>query len=198
MKARHIQNGHVIDYTNGTEAVIEPGTLVMIGTVPAVAADKIEVGQTGSCYVGEVYELEKDNSEVTQGASIYYSATAGKVTTTSTSNTLIGYAFYALGSCMKLISVSVYRSAACTEKAHVRISSDGFKKSLNIFTAVHIILMRHCHQLRSCLPDRCFDRKIPVCTYGAGSASYIQTDAPSCGGLGYQPIRCRCTDNDIR
>ena len=41
MKARHIQNGHVIDYTNGTEAVIEPGTLVMIGTVAAVAADKI-------------------------------------------------------------------------------------------------------------------------------------------------------------
>lgn len=107
MKARHIQNGHVIDYTNGTEAVIEPGTLVMIGTVAAVAADKIEVGQTGSCYVGEVYELEKDNSEVTQGASIYYSATAGKVTTTATSNALIGYAFEAAGTGASKVKVKL-------------------------------------------------------------------------------------------
>lgn len=107
MKARHIQNGKVIDFTNDTSAVIEPGTLVMIGNVPAVAADRIEIGATGSCNLGEVFELAKDESNIEQGAEVYYSASTDKVTTTASGNKKIGYAFETAGTSAAAVKVKL-------------------------------------------------------------------------------------------
>ena len=44
---------------------------------------------------------------IQNGHVIYYSATAGKVTTTSTSNTLIGYAFEAAGTGASKVKVKL-------------------------------------------------------------------------------------------
>ena len=107
MKARHVQKGKVIDFTNATSEAIEPGTLVMIGTIAAVAADRIEVGGTGSCNVGEVFELSKDETEITQGAQVYYSTEADKATATEAGNTLIGYAFEAAGASSATVKVKL-------------------------------------------------------------------------------------------
>lgn len=85
-----IQPGHVLDYTNGTGAAILAGTLVVFGVLFGVAVADIPDGETGAVDLEGVFEFPKASGAITQGAKVYYDATAKNVTTTAASNIAIG------------------------------------------------------------------------------------------------------------
>ncbi|WP_082434895.1 DUF2190 family protein [Pedobacter sp. Hv1] len=85
-----IQVGKILDYTNTTGSAITSGSLVIFGILFGVAVTDIAVGETGSVEMTGVFEFPKASGAITQGAKVYWDATAGNVTTTATSNTAIG------------------------------------------------------------------------------------------------------------
>lgn len=87
-----IQNGKVLDYTNSTGAKILGGSLVIFGVLIGVAVADIEIGETGAVELHGVFEFTKATGAISQGAKVYWDATAGNVTTTATSNTVFGAA----------------------------------------------------------------------------------------------------------
>lgn len=89
MKNR-IQNGKSIDYVNGTGALISGGALIVFGVLFGVAVADIPDTETGAVELQGVFELPKAAGVITQGAKVYWDATAKNVTTTATSNTAIG------------------------------------------------------------------------------------------------------------
>ena len=90
--ATYWQRGDAIDYTNGGSAKIEANTVIAFGTKIGIAGTDIAVGETGSLIVAGVFELPKASGAVTAGAAVYWDATNGNITTTSTDNTLAGFA----------------------------------------------------------------------------------------------------------
>lgn len=102
MTVNYIQKGDVLDYANSGNDAIEAGDVVVIvsgasGRV-GIAAGNIAAGKTGAVAVSGVYEFPKATGAITLGASAYWDATNKKVTTTSTNNTLIGWAVAAAAS----------------------------------------------------------------------------------------------------
>jgi predicted RecA/RadA family phage recombinase len=91
MKNR-IQNGKVLDYVNGTGTAILSGSLVIFGVLFGIAVTDIAIGETGAVELQGVFELPKATGAITQGAKVYWDATAGKITTTASTNTAIGAA----------------------------------------------------------------------------------------------------------
>ena len=94
MDANYVQRGESLDYTNGTGSKIEAGDIVVIGTKIGIAGCDIPAGAVGSLHVEGVFELPEKSGEsaIAMGAAVYYDATAGAITATSTGNTLAGYA----------------------------------------------------------------------------------------------------------
>jgi predicted RecA/RadA family phage recombinase len=89
-KANYVQRGESLDYKNNTEARIEAGDVVVIGSVIGVAGCDIEIGGVGSVHVEGVYKLKKSASgEVAMGAAVYYD---GDGITDSASGEAVGYA----------------------------------------------------------------------------------------------------------
>ncbi len=83
-KAEYWQRGEVIDFTNNTGAKIDANEIVVFGKRLGVAGTPIEVGETGSLHVFGVFEMPKAASEaITEGATVYYDATAGAITATA-------------------------------------------------------------------------------------------------------------------
>lgn len=92
MKATYWQKGQSLDYTNGTNATINANTILVIGSVVGVAGTDIDPGETGSVHVEGVFEMpKKDSTAINMGVAVYLNASDG-ITTTSTNNTLAGYA----------------------------------------------------------------------------------------------------------
>lgn len=90
--ATYIQKGETIDYTNGGAATISYGAVVPLTTRIGIAGEDIAVGATGSLHVEGVFECPAINTAAfAVGAALYWDATAGKLTTTSTSNTPAGW-----------------------------------------------------------------------------------------------------------
>lgn len=98
MEAKYIQRGEAIDFTNSSEAKINAGDVVVFGTKIGVAGDDIAVGATGTLRMEGVFELPKATGAITVGAAVYWDATNKKITTTSSSNTLAGFAVAAAAS----------------------------------------------------------------------------------------------------
>ena len=109
-----IANGKVLTYTVPSATTIVPGQLLIIGGLNGVAqtggtaGDKISVALVG------VYELPKATGAIAQGALVYWNATgnpvvgaagSGAVTTTASTNTLIGTAYVAADSGAPLVQV---------------------------------------------------------------------------------------------
>lgn len=84
MKGTYIQKGDNLDYTNPTEETIEPGTLIFIGALAAVAAETIKPEETGAAATRGVFAFAKDTAEIAAGDKVYYDAAADTVTATET------------------------------------------------------------------------------------------------------------------
>lgn len=96
--ANFFQRGESIDYVNAGSAKIDAGTIVLLGVRLGVAGCDIAPGETGSLHVEGVFEIPKASGAITAGAPVYWDATNSVVTTTSTNNTLCGYAVAAAAS----------------------------------------------------------------------------------------------------
>ena len=96
--ADYFQRGESLHYTNGTNNKIEAGDVVVFGTKIGVAGCDIAPGAAGSIHVEGVCAFEKATGAITAGAAVYWDATNGKITTTSTNNTLAGFAVAAAAS----------------------------------------------------------------------------------------------------
>ena len=90
--AEYFQRGEALDYTNAGSAKIEAGDVIVLGTKIGIAGCDIAVGAVGSVHVEGVYKFPKATGAITIGAAVYWDATNENITTTSTSNTLAGYA----------------------------------------------------------------------------------------------------------
>lgn len=92
-----IQRGDEIDYTPA--ANVAAGALVLVGDKPGVAKFAIPAGETGALSMTGVYDIEQDGSAaVSVGDVVYWNATTGKATKTSTNNTRLGVAVAAAAS----------------------------------------------------------------------------------------------------
>jgi len=91
--------GDVLDITPGSD--VWPGDVVLKGSMVCVSTSYIPAGTLGSVnYVG-VFKCPKDTSVFADGAAVYWAATGtpvvgtastGAMTSTSSGNTLAGYA----------------------------------------------------------------------------------------------------------
>lgn len=101
-----IQNGKVIDYTNGGGAAIASGALVVIGVLAGVAVSNIAVGESGAVDLQGVFELPKvTGTAIAVGDKVYWDATAGNVTKTASGNTAFGAAVEAAVSAATTVKV---------------------------------------------------------------------------------------------
>ncbi|MCP3732015.1 DUF2190 family protein [Sphingomonas sp. MG17] len=93
----YIQDGDTITLTAPYDVVSGGGALV--GAIFAAALQPVLSGKTGEFRRRGVMDLAKATGEAwTQGQKVYWDNTAKKLTTTSTSNTLVGAAAQAQAS----------------------------------------------------------------------------------------------------
>lgn len=94
MATNYICEGKVLQYTSDGNT-IKSGDLVVIGTIAGIAHTNIDDGETGSVHIHGVYNVPKANDAIDLGAKLYWDAKKSVLTTTSTSNTLVGIAYSA-------------------------------------------------------------------------------------------------------
>lgn len=82
--ATYFQRGESLDYVNKTEAVIEAGEILVIGTKVGVAGCDIPVGGTGSVHMTGVFAMPKGTGAIAMGASVEFASGAIKAATGST------------------------------------------------------------------------------------------------------------------
>jgi predicted RecA/RadA family phage recombinase len=88
--------------------VIAAGAVVVIGARIGVSLNAIAVGATGPIAVVGAYKLTKKSGDTfVQGALVYWDATNQYITSTTTSNTLGGYAVAAAASADATITVKL-------------------------------------------------------------------------------------------
>lgn len=93
-----VQSGKVLTLTAPTGGVVS-GTAYKVGGMVVVACVSAAEGESFAAEVEGVYTLPKTTSEAwTEGAKLYWDNTAKSFTTTSTSNTLAGFAAAAAAS----------------------------------------------------------------------------------------------------
>lgn len=90
MNATYWQKGDTLDYTPTAE--VKNGQVVSLGTRVGVAGTDIPANQPGHLHVTGVFEMKKAAGEITQGAAVYYDASADNITTTDSGNVPAGYA----------------------------------------------------------------------------------------------------------
>lgn len=89
-----VQNGKVLEYTNGGASTITGGSVVISGGLVGIAVADILVGETGSVELEGVFALPKAAPLViTQGDIVYWDVADGNINKTATDNTKIGLAF---------------------------------------------------------------------------------------------------------
>lgn len=89
-----LQEPHIIDVI--APADVASGDLVIVGKLFGVAATSAKSGETVAVQTTGCFTLPKVSAQaITAGAEVYFDNTAKLVTTTATSNTLIGHAIAA-------------------------------------------------------------------------------------------------------
>jgi len=107
--ATFVQKGETIDYTPSAAAVA--GTVVVMGSVGiGVVPVGLAANEKGSLVVDGVVRHAKATGAVTAYAKVYWDATNSVFTTTSTSNTLAGYAVAAAASGDATVDVKLMKS----------------------------------------------------------------------------------------
>ena len=91
--ANYWQRGESLDYMNSGDTKIEAGAVITYGARIGVAGCDIDPGEMGSINVEGVFEFPKASSTaINAGVAVYWDATNSVITTTSTNNTLAGFA----------------------------------------------------------------------------------------------------------
>jgi len=90
----YIAKGEVLTVT-APAGGIESGAPVVVGPLVGIAIISAAEGLKASVALEGVYEVEKANVAATQGAKLYWDATAEKFTTVAAGNTFAGYAYEA-------------------------------------------------------------------------------------------------------
>lgn len=93
MKAKYWQRGETLDYT--PNAAVKNGAVVSLGTRIGIAGSDIAAGEQGQIHVVGVFELDKDTTEITLGANVYYNEADDQITATADGNVPAGYAVQA-------------------------------------------------------------------------------------------------------
>lgn len=95
--AAWVHEGESIDYTPGS--AVAAGAVVVMGTVGiGVVQTALAANQLGALIVDGVVELPKASGAISAFAKVYWDATNSVATTTSSGNTLAGYAVAAAAS----------------------------------------------------------------------------------------------------
>lgn len=97
MATNYIQEGKALDYTP-SGADVSSGDLIIMGVIAGIAKTDIADGKTGAVHISGVFSIAKASGAVTQGAKLYWDSTNSNLTTTATSNTLVGVAAEAAAS----------------------------------------------------------------------------------------------------
>jgi predicted RecA/RadA family phage recombinase len=85
-----------MDYVAAAD--VSSGDVVVAGSRVGVALTDIASGASGSAQTTGVFSVPKASADdIAQGVEVYWDATAGDATLTSSANTLMGYAFVAAG-----------------------------------------------------------------------------------------------------
>ncbi|MCI8887941.1 MAG: DUF2190 family protein [Hungatella sp.] len=72
-KARYIQRGESLDYTNSGEEKINEGEIIPLITRIGVAGTDIDPGKTGSVHVCGVFEITKTgNTAIPMGTAVFF------------------------------------------------------------------------------------------------------------------------------
>lgn len=93
MNAKYWQRGETLDYT--PDAAVKNGAVVSLGTRIGIAGSDITANEQGQIHVVGVFEMAKDNAEITLGAAVYYNEAEDQITATEASNVPAGYAVQA-------------------------------------------------------------------------------------------------------
>ena len=97
--ARFVQEQGVIDYT--PVSAVTAGDVVLIGTVPAIAANDIAASSPGSVAIDGIFDVPKNSDSWSAGDAVYWdtnedpvvgTAGTGAASTTSSGNNLMGFA----------------------------------------------------------------------------------------------------------
>jgi predicted RecA/RadA family phage recombinase len=92
----YIAAGRVMDYTNGTLALIPSGSVAVVGGVAGIAVTDIAVGDVGAVNMDGAYQLPQSGFTGVQGQRVYWDTTAGNVTATGSATTVfLGVLYYA-------------------------------------------------------------------------------------------------------
>jgi predicted RecA/RadA family phage recombinase len=106
MAKNYIQPGEVLDVT--LAAIITSGSGLLVGVRLGVALTDGAIGDTIAVQVKGVFNLPKLSTDVVaQGAALYWDNTNKRLTTTSTSNTLAGYAAAAAGNGVTTVNIAL-------------------------------------------------------------------------------------------
>jgi predicted RecA/RadA family phage recombinase len=105
MKAKYIYDGQAIDYI--PSEAIPAGSVVIQGSLIGITKLDISAGELGAIHTRGVFEIEKATGAIEIGDKIYWAAGTKNVTTTATSNTLIGVAVNAAASADTTVLVKI-------------------------------------------------------------------------------------------
>lgn len=101
--ADYVQDGDLIDYT--PSSAVAAGDVVVLNDLVTVAPRPIAANKLGAVAVEGVFSLPKASGAIGQGAIVYWDATAGNITTTSSGNKRAGKAAAAEGSAATTVKV---------------------------------------------------------------------------------------------
>ena len=106
----YIQDGDRLDYANSSGNTITSGTAVLVGKRVGVAVADIANNTTGVLAMEGVFNLPKLSTDVlAQGDLLYWDNTNKRLTSTTTSNTLCGYAQNAAGNGATTVDIMLNR-----------------------------------------------------------------------------------------
>jgi predicted RecA/RadA family phage recombinase len=94
--ASYVQGDCLIDYT--PSAAVAAGDVVVLNDLVTVAPVAIAANALGAVSVEGVWSMPKATGAINQGALVYWDATAGNITTTSSGNKRAGKAAKAAAS----------------------------------------------------------------------------------------------------
>lgn len=104
--------GHMMDYTNGGTAVVS-GEVIPFTWGVGVASVDMAANAKGAVAVCGVHKLAKEAAlAIAQGAKVYWDSTNKVVTTTSSGNTPMGYAWLAALAADSKVEVKLHPTIA--------------------------------------------------------------------------------------
>lgn len=101
--AQSYADGDLVDYT--PSAAVAAGDVVILNDLVTVAPRPIAANKLGAVAVEGIFILPKASGAIGQGAIVYWDATAGNITTTSSSNKRAGKAAEAAASADTTVKV---------------------------------------------------------------------------------------------